>query len=130
MSSFSKHNINAFIEEVQNLLPEGPAWFPTDIATDQQKEVIIAELIREKIIKSTHDEIPHSIGVEVEDVEFGKKLTRVIATIYCERDSQKGIVIGAGGKNLKQIGKQTRLELQNMLDTKVYLDISVKLKKH
>ena len=90
LSSETGKNVDAFIEEVVFLLPEGPAWFPLDMETDQPIEVVVAEFIREKILRSFHDEVPHAIGVQVEEMEYDRKkdLHRIFARIYVERDSQ------------------------------------------
>ncbi len=132
LSSQSGRNVDAFIEEVEFLLPEGPAWFPADMETDQPIEVVIAEFIREKILRSFHDEVPHAIGVRVDELEFVKKkdLARIFATIYVERDSQKGIIIGKKGAAIKAIGVEARRDLEHLLGTKVFLDLSVKVKKN
>ncbi len=132
LSSESGRNVDAFIEEVVFCLPEGPAWFPADMETDQPMEVIIAEFVREKILRSFNDEVPHAIGVKVEELEYVKKtdLTRIFATIYVERDSQKGIIIGKKGAAIKQIGTEARRDLEHLLGTRVFLDLSVKVKKN
>ena len=105
------------------LLPEGPAWFPADMETDQPIEVVVAEFIREKILRSFHDEVPHAIGVRVDEMEYDKKkdLHRIFATVYVERDSQKGIIIGKKGAAIKQIGTEARADLEQLLGTRVYL---------
>lgn len=132
LSSQSGRNVDAFIEEVEYLLPEGPAWFPPDMETDQPMEVIVAEFIREKILRSFNDEVPHAIGVRVDEMEHVKKkdLTRIFATIYVERDSQKGIIIGKKGAAIKQIGIESRRDLEHLLGGQVFLDLSVKVKKN
>ncbi len=100
--------------------------------TDQPIEVVVAEFIREKILRSFHDEVPHAIGVRVEEMEYDKKkdLHRIFATVYVERDSQKGIIIGKKGAAIKQIGTEARADLEQLLGTRVYLDLSVKVKKN
>ena len=132
LSSESGRNVDAFIEEVVYFLPEGPAWFPSDMETDQPMEVVIAEFIREKILRSFNDEVPHAIGVKVEELEYQKKsdLTRIYATIFVERDSQKGIIIGKKGAAIKRIGTEARADLEHLLGTRVYLDLTVKVKKN
>lgn len=132
LSSRSGKNVDAFVEEAVYLLPEGPAWFPPDMETDQPIEVIVAEFIREKILRTFRDEVPHSIGVQVEQMEFDRKknLNRIFARIYVERDSQKGIIIGKGGEAIKQIGIEARTDLEQLLGTRVYLDLMVKVKKN
>lgn len=132
LSSASGKNVDAFVEEVVFLLPEGPKWFPADMETDQPIDVVVAEFIREKILRSFHDEVPHAIGVRVEEMEFDKKkdLHRIFAVVYVERDSQKGIIIGKKGAAIKQIGTEARADLEQLLGTRVYLDLSVKVKKN
>lgn len=132
LSSYTGKNVEAFVEEVAFFLPEGPLWFPKDMETDLTEEVMVAEFIREKVLRDFHDEIPHSIGVAVESIEYvaKKNLTRIYAAIYVERDSQKGIIIGKGGGAIKRIGTQAREDLERLLDTRVFLDLSVKLKKN
>lgn len=132
LSSESGYNVDAFVEEVEYLLPEGPAWFPQDMETDQPIEVVVAEFIREKILRTFVDEIPHAIGVAVEEMEYVKKtdLTRIYAIIYVERDSQKGIIIGRKGAAIKQIGTEARADLEQLLGTRVFLDLRVKVKKN
>ena len=132
LSSASGKNVDAFVEEVVFLLPEGPKWFPADMETDQPIDVVVAEFIREKILRSFHDEVPHAIGVRVAEMEFDKKkdLHRIFAVVYVERDSQKGIIIGKKGAAIKQIGTEARADLEQLLGTRVYLDLSVKVKKN
>lgn len=131
VSATKGFNVDGFYETVVRLLPEGPRWFPRDMPTDQSLEVMIAEFIREKILRSTHDEVPHAVGVQVEELESlpKKDLTRIWAVIYVERDSQKGIIIGKGGELIKRIGTQAREDLERLLGTKVFLELTVKVKK-
>ena len=110
-------------------LPEGPALFPADQVTDQTLEVRLAELVREKALAVTREEVPHSIAVVVEDIEREEGITRVPATIVVERDSQKGILIGKGGETLKTIGSRARAEMEPLLGTKVFLELRVKVLK-
>ncbi|RDB62335.1 GTPase Era [Gordonibacter sp. 28C] len=132
LSSATGKNVEAFVEEVVFLLPEGPSWFPADMETDQPIDVVVSEFIREKILRSFHDEVPHAIGVRVEEMEYDKKkdLHRIFAVVYVERDSQKGIIIGKKGAAIKQIGTEARADLEQLLGTRVYLDLSVKVKKN
>ena len=104
LSAETGRNVDAFVEEVQFLLPEGPAWFPADMETDQPLEVMVAEFIREKILRNFFDEVPHAIGVAVEDTEFEAEPVPHHAVIYVERDSQKGIIIGKRRAAIKRIG--------------------------
>lgn len=132
LSSQTGKNVDAFVEEAVFFLPEGPAWFPADMETDQPIEVVIAEFVREKILRSFHDEVPHAIGVRVDELEYVRKqdLHRIYATIYVERDSQKGIIIGKRGSAIKQIGTEARADLEHLLGTRVFLDLNVKVKKN
>ena len=132
LSSTTGHNLDAFVEEVTRLLPEGPAWFPPDMDTDQPLEVMVAEFIREKILRSFTEEIPHAIGVQVEDLTFNEEAGTafISAFIYVERDSQKGIIIGRGGTAIKAIGTDARGDLEQLLGCPVYLDLRVKVKKN
>lgn len=132
LSAESGHNVDAFVEEVEYLLPQGPAWFPRDMETDQPIEVVVAEFVREKILRSFHDEVPHAIGVAVDEMEYAKKtdLTRIHAIVYVERESQKGIIIGKRGAAIKQIGIEARADLEQLLGTRVFLDLMVKVKKN
>ena len=131
-SSVNGYNLDAFLEEVVFFLPEGPAWFPKDLDTDQPIEVIIAEFIREKILLHFEDEIPHAIGVQVEEMEYddAKGIEYIYANVYVERESQKGIIIGKKGAAIKRIGTQARVDLEQLLGCKVYLDLSVKVRKN
>ena len=132
LSAVSGYNVEAFVEEVVGFLPEGPAWFPADMATDQPVAVMVAEFVREKILRSFHDEVPHAIGVMVEEMEEvpERNLTRIWAIVYVERDSQKGIIIGKGGAAIKRIGTEARADLELLLGTRVFLDLSVKVRKN
>lgn len=110
-------------------LPEGPAYYPADAVTDQPLEVRLAEIVREKALAVTRQEVPHSIAVVVEELEKQDTLTKVHASLIVERDSQKGIVIGKGGETLKTIGSRAREEMEFLLDGKVFLDLRVKVLK-
>jgi GTP-binding protein Era len=131
LSAKKEFNLGGFYEAVLRFLPQGPRWFPADMPTDQPVEVMIAEFIREKILRRTHDEVPHAVGVQVEQLEYVKKndVTRIWAVIYVERDSQKGIIIGKGGELIKRVGTEARKDLERLLGTKVFLELTVKVKK-
>jgi GTP-binding protein Era len=111
-------------------LPEGPPLYPLDQLTDRPERFIIAELIREKVFQLTYQEVPYAVAVEVESVKprEGRELTDVEATIYVEKDSQKGIIIGRGGAMLKKIGEQSRPEIEMLLGTQVFLRLWVKVR--
>jgi len=131
LSAVSGFNLDGFAEAVVRFLPTGPRWFPRDMPTDQPIEVMVAEFIREKILRTTHDEVPHAVGVSIDEMKYDKKadLFRIFAIIYVERDSQKGIIIGKGGEALKNVGTEARIDLERLLGSKVYLGLSVKVKK-
>jgi GTPase len=109
-------------------LPEGEAFFPEDVITDQPERFMVGEMIREKVLLFTQQEVPHSVAVLIEKWEDTEKLTRIHATIYVERAGQKGIIIGAGGALLKKIGTAARLEAEQLLERKVYLELFVKVR--
>jgi len=108
-------------------LPEGPAYFPDDYMTDQPERFLAGELIREKILKETRQEVPHSVAVLVEKWEDTPKILRILATVYVERAGQKAIIIGAKGTMLKKIGTEARQEIESLLARKVYLELFVKV---
>jgi GTPase len=131
VSAVDGFNVDGFVDTVISYLPQGPRWFPRDMPTDQSVEVMIAEFIREKILRSTHDEVPHAVGVAIDDMTYDDKkdLYSIWSVIYVERDSQKGIIIGKGGEKLKAIGTEARVDLERLLAGKVFLNLSVKVKK-
>lgn len=131
LSAAEGFNLEGFIAAVSEYLPLGPRWFPRDMPTDQPFEVMIAEFIREKILRSTFDEVPHAVGVAIEEIEQDAKadLTRIWAVIYVERASQKGIIIGKGGEMIKRVGSEARVDLERLLGTRVFLELTVKVKK-
>jgi GTPase len=108
-------------------LPENPPYFPADQFTDQPERFLAAEFIREKAIAGTREEVPHSVAVLVDNFDETEKLVRIRATIYVEKEGQKGILIGKGGAMLKKIGTDARLELENLLGTKIFLELFVKV---
>lgn len=132
LSSVTGENLDEFVDAVENYLPAGPLWFPADMETDQPIEVLIAEFIREKILLTAHDEVPHAVGVVVEDMEYNrrKNMERIYASVYVERESQKGIIIGKGGAAIKEVGTQARKDLEILLGKKVFLDLQVKVRKN
>lgn len=113
------------------LLPEGPAYFPDDILTDSPERFVVAEIIREKVFRHTGDEIPYAVAVNVEDFDEGdgNGLIRISAVISVERETQKGIVIGKGGAMLKKVGTLARKEIEQLLGTKVFLELFVRVRK-
>jgi len=116
-------------ELILERLPEGPALYPIDEVTDQPLETRLAEVIREKALHVTHQEVPHSIAVVIEETEHEDGLMKIHATLVVERDSQKGIVIGKGGRTLKTIGTRAREEIELLVGSKVFLDLRVKVLK-
>ena len=132
LSSVTGENLDEFVDVVEYYLPAGPLWFPADMETDQPIEVLIAEFIREKILLTAHDEVPHAVGVVVEDMEYNrrKNMERIYASVYVERESQKGIIIGKGGTAIKEVGTQARKDLEVLLGKKVFLDLQVKVRKN
>lgn len=132
VSAVEGFNLDGVIEVVARLLPQGPRYFPRDMTTDQPLEVMLAEFIREKVLRNTFQEIPHAVGVSLEDLEHDKKrgLTSVRAVIYVETESQKGIVVGKGGEMVRLIGTEARVDLERLLGEKVFLDLRVKVKAH
>lgn len=130
-SGMTGKGMEELIDRLVLLLPKGPKYYPENMLTDQPEKVIISELIREKAIEVTHEEIPYSIAVEVEEVKAreNKDLIDVFASLFVERDSQKGIIIGKHGKRLKEIGTNARIDIQKLLGSQVNLDLRVKVKK-
>ncbi len=126
ISALKRNGLDQLLERVIEALPAGPAYFPEDQITDQPARFMAAEIVREQILLNTSEEIPYATTVLVENFEEGKKLTRIAATIYCERPSQKGILVGKGGQMLKKIGTSARLQMERMLGTKVFLELYVK----
>ena len=129
VSALTDGEFPGLVQEITKHLPEGPAYYPDVMITDQPERVIAAEMIREKVLRLTRDEVPHAIAVEVEEFkERDDETIYIRATIFVERDSQKGIIIGAKGSLLKKIGQQARADLEKLLYCKVYLDLWVKVK--
>lgn len=129
LSAKTGENKEELLHVIFNQLPVGPMYYPEDEVTDQPERFIMAELIREKVLQLTRDEVPHSIAVVVETVEEKATLVKVRANIIVERDSQKGIIIGQGGKLLKEIGSLARHDIETLMGSKVYLELWVKVKK-
>jgi GTP-binding protein Era len=130
VSALKGEGLDALRKAIVSRLPEGPEYFPQDYITDQPERHLAAELIREKILRETHAEVPHAIAVSVERWEETPKLTRIAAAIYVEREGQKGIVIGAKGAMLKKIGTLARLEMEKVFGRKIFLELFVKLRPH
>lgn len=117
------------LDAVFSYLPYGPMFYDEDTVTDQPQRQIVAELIREQALRLLEDEIPHGIAVSIDRMKFARKIVNIDATIICEKDSHKGIIIGKGGSMLKQIGTRARREIEDMLECQVHLKLWVKVKK-
>ena len=131
LSARKGSGVDDLVAHLCGLLPEGPFMFGADAASDQPESVMLAELIREQILRRTFQEVPHAVEVVVEDVDRGREdLVRVTALAWVEADSQKGILIGAQGKMIKAIGTAARRELERRLHAKVHLDLSVRVRRH
>ena len=128
VSALKRKGLDALLDAVVGALPAGPAYFPEDQVTDQPARFMAAEIVREQILLNTSEEIPYATTVMIDEYEEGKKLARIAATIYCERDGQKGILVGKGGQMLKKIGTSARVQIERMLGTKVFLELYVKAK--
>jgi len=124
-------NIPVLLNKTFKYLPEGPLYYPEDDLTDQPVSFLVAELIREKALFLTRDEVPHSLAIDVEEFRHNSKGKLYLrAVIYVERDSQKGIIIGKDGQMLKNIGEEARKDIESLLKARVYLDLWVKVKKN
>ncbi len=130
VSALTGDGVDSLVKTVTGYLPEGPKYYPEDILTDQIERFMAAEIIREKIIRHTEDEIPHSVAVEITNwSERENGVVFINANIYVEREGQKGIIIGKGGLKLKSIGTAARLDIEKLLGTKVFIELRVKIKK-
>lgn len=131
ISAIRDEGIDILINELKSILTEGPKYFPDDMVTDQPERLIIAEIIREKVLQLLEEEIPHGIGVEVMLFEerLDKDIIDINVNIYCERASHKGIIIGKSGNMLKKIGTLARKDIENLLGAKIFLEIWVKVKE-
>lgn len=129
VSAIEKFNIEPLFKRIKELLPESPPFFEKDQLTDKSERFFVNEIIREKILLNYEKEIPYSVEVEVEQFQEDDKLIRINAVIYVERDSQKGIIIGHGGKSLKKVGTEARKDLELFFEKKVFLEMYVKVEK-
>ncbi len=127
ISALKRKGLDLLLDSVISALPTGPSYFPEDQVTDQPARFMAAEIIREQVLLNTSEEIPYATTVIVDGFEEGTKLTRIAATIYCEREGQKGILVGKGGQMLKKIGTSARLQIERMMGTKVFLETYVKV---
>ncbi|WP_308638865.1 GTPase Era [Paenibacillus silvisoli] len=130
ISALQGNNVNTLLKVLSGYLPEGPQYYPADQVTDHPEQFVCAELVREKILHHTREEVPHSIAVAIEDMRVQENgVVYIGAVIYVERDSQKGIVIGKQGALLKQVGKEARRDIETLLGSRVFLELWVKVKK-
>ncbi|MBQ2451357.1 MAG: GTPase Era [Lachnospiraceae bacterium] len=129
VSALKDDNTETLIQQIMKYLPYGPAFYDEDTITDQPMRQIVAELIREKVLRSIDEEIPHGVAVTIEAMKYSKRIVDIDATIICERDSHKGIIIGKGGAMLKKIGSMARPEIEDLLEMHVNLQLWVKVKK-
>ena len=127
ISAQERFGVDQLFESIKDALPEGPAFFPKDQLTDKSERFFVNEIIREKILLNYDKEIPYSVEVEVESFQESENLIRISAIIYCERDSQKGIIIGKGGSALKRVGSQARKEIEEFFQKQVFLQLFVKV---
>ncbi len=129
ISALNKFNVDVLLKRIKELLPESPPFFEKDQLTDKPARFFVTEIIREKILMNYEKEIPYSVEVEVEQFSEEEKLIRINAIIYAERDSQKGIIIGHGGKSLKKVGMEARKDIEAFFEKKVFLELFVKVEK-
>lgn len=129
VSAKTGRNIDTLIKNIYKKLPQGAPLYPEEIITEETMRDVTEEVIREKILLNTSDEIPHSVAVKVDNYKEEENIDKIYATIYCEHKSQKGILIGKGGSLLKKIGTEARLELEKITEKKVYLELQVKVEK-
>lgn len=129
ISALTNNNVDYLLTLIQKYLPNGPQYFPLDTVTDYPEQFIISELIREKVLHKTREEIPHSVAVIIDNIQKrpNQEIIDIYATIIVERKSQKGIIIGKGGSMLKEIGTLARKDIRNLLGSKVYLELWVKV---
>jgi len=130
ISAKTGRNVDDLVKNIYRKLPKGPQYYAEDELTDQNLKTIAAETIREKVIRKTKEEVPHSIAVVIDNYEEKETLTSISATIFVEHESQKGIIIGDKASMLKEIGTDARIDIEKSLDKKVFLDLFVKLKKN
>jgi len=128
ISALQRDGLDILLRRLINTLPEGPRYFPDDQITDQPVRFMVGEIIRERVLAATREEVPYFTTVIVERFQEDEKLLRISAAIYCERQGQKGILVGKGGRMLKKIGTAARIEIEKMVGAKVYLELFVKLR--
>jgi len=130
ISALKGEGLTELLDALVGLLPEGPQYFPLDMYTDQPERFLASEIVREKVILHTRQELPYATAVVIDEFEEGESITRIHASIVVERDSQKPIVIGSGGDMLKQIGSEARRELERLFPPKVFLELYVRVEPH
>ena len=129
VSAKTGDGISDLVASLCRYMPDGPRYFPDDMITDQPERIICAEIIREKALRHLRDEVPHGIGVEIMKIEkINEQLTEINATVYCEREAHKGIIIGKHGSMLQTIGTEARLDIEKLLDTHISLKLWVKIR--
>jgi GTP-binding protein Era len=129
LSALEKFGVEQLFARIKELLPESPPFFDKDALTDKPERFFVNEIIREKILLNYSKEIPYSVEVVVEEFKEEEKIIRISAVIYCERESQKGILIGKGGKALRTVGTEARKDIETFFDKKVFLQLFVKVEK-
>ena len=129
ISAKTGRNKDTLLANILKKLPEGDLLYPEDVVTEESMRSVTEEVIREKVLLNTQDEIPHSVAIKVDKYQESDDIDKIYATIYCEQKSQKGILIGKGGTLLKKIGTEARLELENIVEKKVFLGLEVKVEK-
>ena len=129
ISALVKFNVDAVFKRILHHIPESPQYYPKDALTDKSERFFAGEMIREKILVHYKQEIPYAVEIEIESFKEEKKLIRIYAFIFVERESQKGILIGNAGKALKRVGREARLDMENFFQKKVFLELRVKVKK-
>ncbi len=129
ISAKTGRNKDTLLDNIFRRLPDGEKMYPDDIVTEESMRSVAEEIIREKILINTQDEIPHSVAIVIDKYEEKEEIDKIYAIIYCEQKSQKGILIGKGGSLLKKIGTEARLELESIADKKVFLSLEVKVEK-
>lgn len=129
ISAKTGRNKDTLLSNIFKKLPEGEKLYPDDVVTEETMRSVAEEVVREKILLNTQDEIPHSVAITIDKYQESEDIDRIYATIYCEQKSQKGILIGKGGALLKKIGTEARIELESIVDKKVFLALEVKVEK-
>src|SRR5690606_39249982 len=129
ISALEGQNVDRVVELIKDYMPEGPQYYPPDQVTDHPERFIVSELIREKVLHLTREEVPHSVAVIIEKISEENQLLHIMAAIIVERPSQKGIIIGKQGAMLKEIGTRARLDIEHLLGSKVFLELWVKVEK-